>query len=631
MNSWHLDYNQPLKDYSGEELTIESWDRCLRLSNLSFLKKSHSLAKQVKERDQLPAFYKKLNKYGRGLGITSGAERVVEIAKILFIKMLVDNDIYLSPSDWNYLVTSKTNEKLEAINRLLGKVNSQGIEIMQSAVNKDKNNILFNIVEDLNVVNFNNQNYDVIGSLFEDFLAERAGGQTNDLGQYFTPPKIISLIYQLSKDNGSLSVYDPYCGTGGILLQFFNHNASENQDYAEKSLFGNEISTSVALLAKMNMVLAGDGHSNIDNTDSLSSNNAHMSLEFDCIATNMPFDPAIPINIPDNYLTMSRDSSHTSKFIEHCVNRCKQDGRILIITSKGFLTEKQSAEFRKRLISKYDLEAVYTLYEGLFLPYTAAFSCLLVINKRKPREFTDFYSVESDEGIDVVANHFDKTSRYNQGFYRVATSELLDNVNVDLRGLLYQSNANDSVLRLKDLVEYIEPKRFIDETAELKKMTTPNSIKEGINLINTQANKRLNKQGSFIYRLEKGAIVVARITNKRVDTGRYLGSALVDDACAGHLITREYHQLRLKDPANTYLLLYFLRTKRFQQIVELASGTAGQQRIHKDILLDYPISIKINKGARQKAQQTILEIELRLKKIANIQSDLSKIANPFLS
>ena len=188
--TWHIIHNQPLKDYENKEVDITNWKQCLRFSNLAFLKKSCNLSEQVKSRDELPVFYKKLNDYGKSFGITTGVERVVEIAKILFVKMLVDNRQHLDDTHWTNLVNSKTEDKLDTINHLLGKVNKRGIEVTPLSISDDKSSILSKMIDELNVINLNNKNYDVVGSLFESFLSTRASGRSNDLGQYFTPPML---------------------------------------------------------------------------------------------------------------------------------------------------------------------------------------------------------------------------------------------------------------------------------------------------------------------------------------------------------------------------------------------------------------------------------------------------------
>ena len=121
--------------------------------------------------------------------------------------------------------------------------------------------------------------------------------------------------------------------------------------------------------------------------------------------------------------------------------------------------------------------------------------------------------------------------------------------------------------------------------------------------------------------------MISRISNKRVKSGRYLGSAIVSKDNAGHLITGEYHQLKPNNKKDIYLLLYFLRTKEFMQITELASGTAGQQRIQEDILLTYPITVAIDNRTRKKAEEVISKLEKTIKHINKLENGLDLLVD----
>jgi len=623
LKTHQLKENKPLLDYKGHELGLQSI-HLLKDSNLIFFKSQHSLEEKAKsDIDEIRGVFNKLNKHGRDIGLTSGVERVVEIAKIIFIKMLCDNNIILDSDNWNFISSEKN--KIWVINKMLEKVkedSSGDVEITDLIINNEKNDIVSKIIELLSEVDLNYEHYDVTGSLFQEFLSEKArGGSTNDLGQYFTPKKIISLVYELSEYKEGKTIYDPFCGTGGILTEFFLQNTDSFDEYDKRNfgkdyLFGSEISRAVSLLAKMNMVLVGDGHSNIENKDSLSLKNGYMEKDstFDIIATNMPFAPSTPDDVPEKYFKISLTSGPIANFIEHCLLKCKKGGKIILIVGKGFLSENKSADFRKELLKKYNLEAIYMLYEGLFEPYTQAFSCMLVISNTipDPKSYIDFFSIKDDNSIGVVKKYHLCQERYKNGFYKVKREDILNSKNCDLRGRLYiQRKANFTI---GDLVEYIEPVEDKNPNFKLKKMTTPNSIEDGIQMMETRSNKQVKEGiGSFKVKLQADAIVVSRITNRRKDSGRYLGSAMVGKN-AGNLITREYHQFKLKDSKDLFYILACLRGNSFQEIVELASGTGGQQRIAKDIILKEPIQ-KPTPDLREKAKEYIEGIEIINKRL----------------
>ena len=638
LQTFHTKQQVPLKDYEGNPIDIAERSRSLLTQvNLSFLKNNPSLQEQIKSEFDRRSVFKQLNEFGRKAGLTTGIERVIEIAKIIFIKMLSDNYVILEPNDWGYLISVYENRKIDEINAKLQIISEAGIKIPQLDIAASKSDTVADIIALLNTINFNHRYYDINGSLFQNFLSERArGGTTNDLGQYFTPENIIGLIYTLSDYATGKTIYDPFCGTGGILNAFFLRNTQnmrntmglatdEKKKFGRNYLFGSEITNAVSLLAKMNMILSGDGHSNIENVDSLSEKNRYVAEDrtFDIVATNIPFDPKTPNDVKTNYFKLSNTASDVANFIEHCTNRCKVGGRVVLIVGKGFLTERQSNDFRVNLLKEYRLNAIYMLYEGIFAPYTQVFSCILVITKNEPKKYVDFFSIRNKKDIEVVANYHNSPNRYAKNFYKVQVADILNNPNCDLRGKIYKQREGD--LTIGDLVDYIDPQDTELREIErgLKKLTTPNSIQEGIQLIDTQSNKQVEEgYGTFVCALQKDAIVVARITNKRVGEGRYLGSAMVGDNF-GNLITKEYHQLRPKDKKDLYYILHYLRGDAFQEVVELASGTGGQQRIEREVILNEPIP-KPSDALRQKARAELAEIE---KAIQSINEQEQKIAS----
>ena len=550
--------------------------------------------------------------------------------------MLSDNNIEIENTDWDYINSVPDNKKILTINNIIDRI-KETIDIKVLNVNLTKNNVVSKMVDELNNVNLNHKFYDITGSLFESFLSERArGGGTNDLGQYFTPKKIIQLIYTLSNYSCGKTVYDPYCGTAGILSEYFLESTdqmqeNEKKEFGKKFLFGTEITGPVSLLAKMNMVLVGDGHTNIETIDSLIKNNKYIknNTKFDIVATNIPFAPNTPEekDMEKDYLRLSKTSSSISNFIEHCINRCKPQGRIVLIVGKGFLTENASREFRKKLLEEYNLEGVYLLYDGVFAPYTEVFSCILVINKSTPTKYVDFFSIQNDENIKTLKKYFNGNNRYENGIYRIENKRILETNNIDLRGKKYiQNDANG--LRLRDLVNYVDSKdtELKNIPKGLKKLTTPNSIQDGTALCDTKSTKLKKGDGekynSFCCKLEKDAIVIAKISNKRVADGRYLGSALVGNDF-GNLITKEYHQIIPKNKKDLYYILCYIRSDKFQKVIELASGTGGQQRIEIDDILNEPIDAP-TQTKREKAKLALLEIDNALADIEKQKKSITK-------
>ena len=137
---------------------------------------------------------------------------------------------------------------------------------------------------------------DIKGDAFEYFL-EKTVSTENDLGEYFTPRNIVKTIINLVDSKFKETIYDPFCGTGGFLTEAFNYikenNIINTDEDLEKlrfnTLYGREL-TKTARIAKMNMILHGDGHSGIQQINSLENPNdvkplTDQQLKFDVIVT----------------------------------------------------------------------------------------------------------------------------------------------------------------------------------------------------------------------------------------------------------------------------------------------------------------------------------------------------------
>ena len=232
---------------------------------------------------------------------------------------------------------------------------------------------------------------DIKGDAFEYFL-KNMHQATNDLGQYFTPRHIVNSMVHLINPKFKEKIYDPFCGTGGFLIEAFNHikenSIVQTEEYEkilkEKTLFGNDV-TKASTIATKNMILHGDGHSNIKKIDSLAN---PMKEKVDVILTNIPFGIR-NINSSNLYYNgISKDGDAIC--VLHCLDALKKGGRMTIIVPESFLFEKALQNIRKFLLSKANLELVISLPQGIFQPYTTVKTNILY--------FTNAHNPEKQEG-----------------------------------------------------------------------------------------------------------------------------------------------------------------------------------------------------------------------------------------
>ena len=345
----------------------------------------------VVSREDLIRIFKNLNDTLRGEGLRAGIERFSEFANILFLKLLSEND---KKSWWKSI-------KSQADRDIIGFVNGYVIDQIKREYGGDvftplliKNpRTLRHVIDSLDPLVLSTIDTDIKGDAFEYFL-EKTTSTENDLGEYFTPRNVVKTIINLVGPKFKEKIYDPFCGTGGFLTAAF-HYIKENNIISDEELpklqhytfFGREITTT-ARIAKMNMILHGDGHSGITQTDSLAhpnylDENTHNAIKFDVIVTNMPFSQTITRKVSINdgkvkaenhvsplYYNGIAKNNGDAVCVLHCLKNLREGGRMALVVPEGFLFRKDIANVREFLLSKAKLQSVISLPQGTFLPYT---------------------------------------------------------------------------------------------------------------------------------------------------------------------------------------------------------------------------------------------------------------------
>jgi len=198
---------------------------------------------------------------------------------------------------------------------------------------------------------------DIKGLAFEHFIHSNTCGTKNDLGQYFTPRHIVRMMVHFLNPKIGETIYDPFCGTGGILIEWFryiNQRISLPRHKAklkEKTLFDRD-NSNVARIAMMNMIMFGDGHSNIQQGDSYSMLGA-TKHKYDIVITNIPFSQTT--DYIDGYpVHPSSKKNGDSIGGQHCLEsvRDKPNGCAAIIVPIEFFYKPELAEEHK-YISKH--------------------------------------------------------------------------------------------------------------------------------------------------------------------------------------------------------------------------------------------------------------------------------------
>lgn len=365
---------------------------------------------------ELIKIFKETDDLLREEGMREGIERFTEFSNLLFLKLTneIEDDREVNGEErrlekrycWDAFKDKDGQGMLDYINdtilpKLVGKYNHRG-DVFQSELKIKNPDNLKRIVDKLSTLKLLNADSDIKGDAFEYFLKDSIS-VGNDLGEYFTPRHIVRLITDLVDPLFNDKVYDPCCGTGGFLIQSFRHikkkcrQTQENiKILEEETIWGREI-TGTAKIAKMNMIIIGDGHTNISQMDSLQH---PIKEEFDVVMTNFPFSQ----NTKYAHLYGLKNKDANPVFLKHVIDALKSPingesgGRAGVVVPDGLLFDKSKeyADIRKILLTTCDVKAIIQLDPFVFKPYTGQPTSIIIFEKGKPTEKVWFFDVIND-------------------------------------------------------------------------------------------------------------------------------------------------------------------------------------------------------------------------------------------
>ena len=319
-----------------------------------------------------------------------------ELSKILFIKIRDEKKARHRGEPYDFQIKTRETSKSVAdrIKVLYQEAKTRDPEVFTEDVKVD-DNPLFSVVNHLQGINLNKTDLDVKGIAFERFLGSYFKG---DMGQYFTPRELVEFIINMIQPHHEERILDPACGSGGFLLyameyiqrqafQYYEEGTPEHynhwHNFAEKYLFGIEVNDAIARVAKMNMILHDDGHSNVIGSDALIDfdkfydQNKFKKESFDIILTNPPFGASIKKEekpyLEDYKLGERRNSQKTEiLFLERCFEFLKWGtGRLAIVLPDGILNNSSLQYVRDYIEQHYRILAVVSLPQTAFRYYEA--------------------------------------------------------------------------------------------------------------------------------------------------------------------------------------------------------------------------------------------------------------------
>jgi len=250
-------------------------------------------------------------------------------------------------------------------------------------------------------IRYNKTSEDYLGRFYGEFMSY-SGGDGQTLGIVLTPKHITDLFCDLVDIKTDDIVLDPCAGTGGFLIAAMHHmlkqtdNQRKQKDIKQKQLHGFEIQPYMFTIATTNMILRGDGKSNLINEDFLKQDPYDLQVEIRATVGMM--------NPPYSQGSKKNPNLYEIAFTEHLLDSLSEGARCVVIVPQSSMTGKTKEEkaIKANILKKHTLEGVITLNKDTFygigvMPCIAVFTAGEPHEQEKQVKFIDF----RDDGYKV--------------------------------------------------------------------------------------------------------------------------------------------------------------------------------------------------------------------------------------
>jgi len=247
------------------------------------------------------------------------------------------------------------------------------------------------------LVKMEDTGFDVLGQFYTEFIRYSASQQKQ--GLVLTPFHITDLFCDLAQLNVNDIIYDPCCGTAGFLvsgmkrlLRLAGNDDNRKQNIKKEQLIGVEKSPSMYVYACSNMLLKGDGKSNIYRGDCFQTVKEIQSHKPTIAFLNPPYDVG---------------NARQMEFIEHALEIvAPQNGLVAAIVqmSCAIRNEKELIAVKKRILDKYHLKAVLSMPDDLFYPVGVVTSVMLFETNKPNKGLKTWFGYFKDDGLEKRKN-----------------------------------------------------------------------------------------------------------------------------------------------------------------------------------------------------------------------------------
>jgi type I restriction enzyme M protein len=353
-----------------------------------------------------------------------------------------------------FIAIEQANPAREADGRMVGGLDGIfGPKDGWTNKNKMPDAIITSIIENFSRYNLSLANCpaDEMGQAYEYLVGKFADDAGNTAQEFYTNRTVVELMAEILQPQPNESIYDPTCGSGGMLVKSLDYLRNHGKEWQGVQVFGQEVNGLTSSIARMNLYLNGVEDFSIACGDTL-RNPAFIDgsrlRTFDMVLANPPYS----IKEWDraafehdkwgrNFLGTPPQGRADYAFIQHILKSMNETtGRCAILLPHGVLFREEEKEIRRKLVETDLINAVIGIAKGLFFnsPMPA---CILICRSNKPAEHKGkvlFINAENEvaqRGTDIFLEpeHIEKIVRAYNGytnidqFAYIATTEEITN------------------------------------------------------------------------------------------------------------------------------------------------------------------------------------------------------------
>lgn len=666
----------------GELISEVSRTRRKELTDIE-IREVQSLLLTLTNEEELYKIIKKCKDTIEKKGMIRSDQSFKEMTKILLVKM----------NEEHRAKNGKTNRFQINILKQMGIIHKQSIKDEFICLFKDATtqypiysdpdekikitdaDCLESVIKELEPWSFLGTGDDIKGAVYEIFLKSTLRG---DFDQYFTPREVVDFMVKYANPKIGDKILDPACGSGGFLIQSFQYvnqkitdsNISEKEsnrlfnDLIEKCLWGGEADEDLHVLAKINLIMHGDGYNNIYQGDSL-NNDQIPDNSFNLVLTNPPFTiPYTFENVLNKYeMGENKESQELDiLFIERCIRAIdsSKGGEVYIVLPEGLLNLPSYLGFRKWLLAKCFLTMVVSLPEGAFIPFGKSVSKTTIIGVRKKGkgilnkpEYV-FLANAKEIGFDVGKSVYKPIEKNDLPIFLDGAREFFPNIRVTENGGEYSWIEQDFITPYRIDSNYLLNR--IDLENLKKKFPKLERMDKVCRFIHTSFTPNRNQVYNYL-EIPDVSPTTGVISNIRVLKGHEIGNSfykakggdlaycrinprksrvfIIPEEINEVLISKEAYILELLDNSkirNKFVLSAILQSDYVKsQLVRLATGSSSSRaRVQEADFLnavfipipDDKVQISIERKMRKMHKQYWDISQSFLKEFVNIQKEL---------